>query len=137
MEGRAASRRVLISAAGGVLLVLGVALMVLPGPGLLLVLAGVVLLTKEYRWAGRLYEPVRDRAIRGALASVATPVRTCCSLAITLVPVALGVVWSVVPDLPLGGFGTGSSMVLSGLLGFTLLLYSRRNRESLGETVDR
>jgi hypothetical protein len=131
-----AARRALLTAAGATLVVAGLALLVLPGPGLLLVLVGLVLLTKEYRWAQRLYTPVRDRALAAADASVATPPRLTCSVLAALVPIAAGVALIVVPRLPLSGVGTGSSLILAGLLALALLLYSRRRRFRSGFVSD-
>lgn len=43
-------------AAGAALLGVGTALLVLPGPGIPLIIAGVALLTRESPWAARLLE---------------------------------------------------------------------------------
>lgn len=47
--------------AGWLALAVGVALLVLPGPGLLVVAGGLVLLSTEYAWAARLLRDVRER----------------------------------------------------------------------------
>lgn len=52
-----ASAKVAVSALGGALVAVGIALLFLPGPGILVLLAGVALLAREYLWARRL----RDR----------------------------------------------------------------------------
>jgi tellurite resistance protein TerC len=54
-------RRVLVSLGGGLLLVAGAAMFVLPGPGLLVVAAGLALLATEFVWAKRLLDSVRSR----------------------------------------------------------------------------
>jgi uncharacterized protein (TIGR02611 family) len=54
------------SIVGGLLVVLGVVLIPLPGPGLLVVLAGLVILARDYAWAARLVEKVRARAGQAA-----------------------------------------------------------------------
>lgn len=51
-------------AAGWALLGAGAALLVLPGPGIPLVLAGLVLLGRERPWARRLHRRVRLEAVR-------------------------------------------------------------------------
>jgi len=53
-----------VEAAGWALLVGGAALLVLPGPGIPLVLAGLVLVGKRRRWARRLHGQMQDRARR-------------------------------------------------------------------------
>jgi hypothetical protein len=59
-------KRAALIVAGGVVLLLGVALLVLPGPGLLLVLAGLWLLAAEFPALKRYLDPVRDRAVKAA-----------------------------------------------------------------------
>jgi putative transmembrane protein PGPGW len=46
---------------GWVLLALGGALLVLPGPGLLVIAAALALLAPEYPWAARLLRSTKDR----------------------------------------------------------------------------
>lgn len=46
---------------GPILVLVGIALLVLPGPGLLLIAAGITLLGTEYHWARRLVEPIKKR----------------------------------------------------------------------------
>ena len=46
-------KRSVVTVAGGALIIGGVALMVLPGPGILLVVAGLAVLATEYVWARR------------------------------------------------------------------------------------
>jgi hypothetical protein len=52
--------------AGLVLLAGGVAMLVLPGPGLAVIAAGLAVLATEYGWAARLLAGVRQRAARMA-----------------------------------------------------------------------
>ncbi len=49
-----------ITMAGFLLILLGIFLLVLPGPGILLILAGLAVLGTEYHWARRLVAPVRE-----------------------------------------------------------------------------
>lgn len=137
MRGNGLARRIALSVLGGALILLGLVLMVLPGPGLILVLGGVVLLAKEYPWAQRLYEPVQKRAMQAAEASVATPLRIVWSVAVGFVLIGLGVAWIVFTRLPFGDVSTGSSLILSGVLLLALLLYSYRRvrRPSASSTL--
>ena len=48
-----------VSILGPAVILVGVALLVLPGPGLLVIAAGVAILATEYTWARRLLEPVK------------------------------------------------------------------------------
>jgi Putative transmembrane protein (PGPGW) len=58
------ARRVLAAVIGGLLLIAGLAMMVLPGPGLLVVAAALVILGAEFEWPRRLLLSVRRR-LRG------------------------------------------------------------------------
>ncbi|MFN2479417.1 MAG: PGPGW domain-containing protein [Pseudonocardiaceae bacterium] len=120
------ARRVLVTVAGVALCVVGIALLILPGPGLLLVLAGLVLLANEYPWARRMTGPVRKRAMQAAAQSVASPVRTSATALCGLALMGAGLAWILVPALPLGGVATGSSLILSGIVVLVLLAYSYR-----------
>ena len=62
---RSICARPLLTILGWVLVLVGVAALVLPGPGLLLLLAGLVVLSQEYEWAERRVEPVKDEGVRG------------------------------------------------------------------------
>jgi hypothetical protein len=57
----AVAARVARISAGGALLLVGVLLLVLPGPGLPILLAGLLLLARDVAWAARLAERVRGR----------------------------------------------------------------------------
>ena len=120
------ARKVACGVGGGLLLVVGVALLVLPGPGLLLVLAGMLVLANGFPAAQRFVEPVERRAMQTAEESVSSPLRIAFSVGTGLVLIAAGVVWWLWPNLPLGGWPTGISLTLSGLILLTLLLVSYR-----------
>jgi membrane protein implicated in regulation of membrane protease activity len=134
------ARRILVTVVGLALCVAGVGLLILPGPGLLLLLAGLVLLANEYPWARRMTAPVRRQAIRSAEQSVASPLRISVTALCGLALVAAGIAWILVPSLPFGGVATGSSLIVSGILVLALLVYSyrrfRRSDDSSGESVE-
>lgn len=64
------AKRLLLEILGWVLLVAGLAAIVLPGPGLILLFAGLAVLSQQYTWAERWLEPVQLRALRGAAQGV-------------------------------------------------------------------
>ena len=65
-----AAKRIGLEVLGWTLLVLGIAAVFLPGPGLLGIFAGLALLSQQYDWAEKRVEPVRLRAMLGAAESV-------------------------------------------------------------------
>ena len=89
-------RRVLVVVGGFALLAAGGALMVLPGPGIPLVLAGLGLLSLEFEWARRLrlyvvrhakrVAPSRGRQLALGVGSVAVMVAATVFLAIRGIP---------------------------------------------------
>jgi uncharacterized membrane protein YbaN (DUF454 family) len=123
---------------GWLLLAAGVAAIILPGPGLLLLALGLWVLAKNYRWADRLLDPVKRAAYRGASESVTSWPRIILSTVLALALIAVGVVWGIHPDPPswwpladkwwlFGGWGTGAFLIASGLLAIGLLGWSMKN----------
>ncbi len=55
-------RRLAVGVVGGLVTALGLVLLVLPGPGILVVLAGLAILASEFRFARRLLAWARERA---------------------------------------------------------------------------
>ena len=129
-------RKTGVTLVGWLLLLVGVVALVLPGPGLLMMLAGLVILSQEYAWAERRVEPIKVKAFDLAAYSVRTWPRIGASVAGALWVIAAGMVWSVDPEipefwvlgprLPLGGLATGLSIVLSGVIALGLVGYSMR-----------
>jgi hypothetical protein len=64
-------RWVAVAAVGGTLVVVGLVLMVLPGPGIPLLILGLVVLASEFAWAQRTLHRVQ-RHSRAALTSVSS-----------------------------------------------------------------
>src|SRR4051794_24661979 len=126
-------KQVACGVAGGLLLVVGVALLVLPGPGLLLVLAGLLVLANGFPKAQKFVDPVERRAMQAAEESVSSSLRMVFSIGTGVVLIAAGVVWWVVPGLPLSGWATGASLILSGLILLGLLVVSYRRVQAQRE----
>ena len=66
------SVRASVSVAGFALLGVGMVLLVTPGPGLVVIIAGLAILSTQFAWAERALDTARDRA---ATARDATPRR--------------------------------------------------------------
>ncbi|OLT24587.1 hypothetical protein BJF79_44980 [Actinomadura sp. CNU-125] len=111
---------------GALLTMLGIALLVLPGPGLLLVLAGLLVLAREFPMVERYVEPVQNAAMRGAEESVSSPWRLAGSILTVFALIGAGVVWGLVDALPFSGWSTGSGLILSGFILVGLLVWSFR-----------
>src|SRR5919198_4192754 len=60
-------RKVVVAVIGFVLIAGGTALLVLPGPGILVILAGIAVLSLEFPWAKAVFDRIRaaiDQALR-------------------------------------------------------------------------
>ena len=137
VKGAATAKKAGAQLVGWTLIILGLAAMILPGPGLLLLLAGLAILSQQFAWAERRVEPVKRQAFKTAEQGVATKPRIGGSVLGGLGLIALGVVWGIQPDVPdwwpardswwlVGGWATGSSLIISGLAVLGLLVYSYR-----------
>ncbi len=57
-------RRLVVAVIGGTVLLLGAAMIVLPGPAFVMIPAGLAILATEFLWARRLLRRVNDRVRR-------------------------------------------------------------------------
>jgi len=55
-------RRLVILIIGGVVLFVGIGMLVLPGPGILVIIAGLAILAKEFTWAERTLDKAKAQA---------------------------------------------------------------------------
>ena len=69
--GRSRFYRVVFALAGFTILLLGIAMLVLPGPGLLVIVIGLATLSLEFVWAERMLERAIDRMERARQATTA------------------------------------------------------------------
>ena len=125
-------RRTGIEVAGWLLVVVGLAALVLPGPGLLALGAGLAVLSLRYHWAKRLLRPVLVRAFAAARKGVQNWRQITAGVAGSLCIIAAGVIWgnwrSVPGWWPLdhawwlpGGGGTGGTLLGSGVIALVLI----------------
>ncbi|MGI8794126.1 MAG: PGPGW domain-containing protein [Acidimicrobiales bacterium] len=55
-------KRIAISVIGGAFVLLGLAMLVLPGPGIVVVVIGFAILGTEYAWAARALDKTKEKA---------------------------------------------------------------------------
>ena len=136
-----AAKRLVLETVGWLLVIGGIAALVLPGPGLLMVFAGLALLSQQYEWAERRVEPIKEKALKAAAEGVETTTRITLSVTFALILVACGVLWIWSPPAPewwpihdrwwlAGGFPTGITQILSGLIAIVMIAYSYRRFRS-------
>lgn len=137
VPGRGAAKRVVLESLGWLLLIAGLAMFFLPGPGLLGLFAGLALLSQSYTWAERATDPVKLRAFKAAAESVETWPRIVVSVLGVVFLVACGVVWIMSPPAPEwwpwreawwlpGGMWTGITQIASAFIALALVIYSYR-----------
>jgi hypothetical protein len=131
-------RRTGSEALGWLLVPVGIVMMPAPGPGTLVLVAGLALLARHYVWAQRLLEPLERTAVEAARFGVATLPRIFLSVLGVVWLVALGVIWWTKPDipefellgigfgpeLPAAGWGTALGLWTSAAAALGLLVYS-------------
>jgi hypothetical protein len=134
---RRVALRVVWEGLGWVLVVAGFAALVLPGPGLLALVAGLAILSQQYDWAERRLEPVKVRAFTAAAHGVQSWPRIAASCLGALALGAVGVVWGLRPPAPswwplrdswwlIGGWGTGGTLIGSAVIALVFIGYSFR-----------
>lgn len=132
------AKELLLQIVGWTLTLVGLLALVAPGPGLLLLFAGVAVLSQRYHWARRLVEPLRMYAMKGAADGVRTWFRIAVSLVCALGLIAAGVLWIWHPPAPAwwpfgsfwwlpGGDAAGITQIVSGLIAGGLIGWAIRN----------
>ncbi len=137
-------RKIIVSVVGGLLVVIGLIMMPLPGPGIVVVVAGIGVLAAEYTWARRALEKTKDKAEEAQREAVATPPRTLFTFLGTAVGMAVGVSMFIVEDVPwpiLDSWGdavwtpwTGGVIIATSLVAAGIALYTLW-REHSGEAA--
>lgn len=133
--GRGVAKRIILETLGWLLVVVGIAALVLPGPGLLALFAGIALLATQYEWAERRVEPLKQTALRVARDSVSNWRNIAISLTGVACLATCGVLWIVQPNEPSwwplssmfwlpGGIGAGVSLIGSALIALSLVVFS-------------
>lgn len=144
---RSRAQRLGLELLGWVLVAAGLAAIVLPGPGLLLLALGLWVHSQSYEWADRMLDPVKRQAYKSAADSVETWPRIVLSSLGALGISGAGVVWGVRPDAPswwpvdekwwlVGGWGTGVVLIASGIVALAMILWSYRHFRLRGETIE-
>ncbi len=107
-------KRIAVTVVGGVLLTAGVAMLVLPGPGMVVCAAGLAVLAPEYEWARRSVDWAQDRAREGVERTGSSLLLTIGSAACGLALIAIGIA-DIIVNLPLLTVVTAALMIAGGL----------------------
>lgn len=129
-------RRLLLSTLGWLLVLVGVVLYPLPGPGLLVLVLGLALLSRYDPWAARRLAPLQRRALVETRRSVATLPRLLVTASVTVALGVSGLVWLADPARPdwwllptwtwlPGGTWAGVGQIVSGVAGLAVVMWAR------------
>ncbi len=119
-------KRVAVAVIGGVLTLAGIALLVLPGPGFVLVAAGLAILATKFAWAARPLEYAKDKAQVGMDEVAQSKRRTALAVAGAVVLLVAGVLEIAGVDLPLVNLVTAALLLVSGIGLLGTIVYARR-----------
>ena len=105
---------------GAALLLVGLAMMILPGPGILVIVAGLAVLATEYVWARSLLDRAKTQAEKVQAAAVASRWRTAGTVVFALGMLGLGIAMMIVElDVPFWGGVTGGVLIVTALILIT------------------
>jgi uncharacterized protein (TIGR02611 family) len=119
-------RRIAVTVVGTVILVVGIVLLVAPGPGLVVIALALAVFAIEYQWARRNLAAVRERARSAALKAAASRVATASAVLFGIGAIGLGGVLVFTDLLPFSGTGTGVGVAIGGLTVLATTAYGVR-----------
>ena len=117
-------KRLAVGVVGCVLLLVGVALLVLPGPGFVLIAGALALLATQFEWAKRPLDYAKDKASVGIEEVATSKFRASLAVVCALGMIAIGVVELAGVRLPHVNALTAVMLILSGLFLVGTLVYA-------------
>lgn len=119
-------KRAVVAVLGVALLLIGIALLVLLGPGFLLIAAALALLATQFEWAKRPLDYAWDKAQTGIAEVGRSKVRTALSILSALVLVVIGILDLAGLDVPWVTTLTAAMLILSGLVLIGTIVFALR-----------
>lgn len=86
-------KRIAVTVVGFAVLFAGIVMMVTPGPGVVVILAGLAILASEWAWAERALDKAKESGKVVVEQATASPARIVFSILLTLGGIAAGLVW--------------------------------------------
>ncbi len=122
-------KTVVIAVLGGLLTLAGICLLVLPGPGFVLVAAGLAVLATRFPWAAKPLDYAKEKAQEGVEEVGRSPLRAAGAVLAALVLVALGVLALIGVDLPFVNAVTAVVLIISGLFLVGTVVFARHEEK--------
>jgi uncharacterized membrane protein HdeD (DUF308 family) len=126
-----------IAVLGGLLTLAGIGLLVLPGPGFVLVAAGLAVLATRFSWAKKPLDYARDKAEQGIEEVGKSPLRAAGAAIAAAVLIALGVLALAGVDLPFVNTLSAIVLIISGLFLVGTIFFARRQERLEEERAHR
>jgi len=122
-------KTVVIAVLGGLLTLAGIGLLVLPGPGFVLVAAGLAVLATRFTWAKKPLDYAKEKAQDGIEEVGKSPWRAAGATIAALLLVAAGVLALVGVDLPFVNTLSAVVLIISGLFLVGTVVFARRQEK--------
>lgn len=113
---------------GALLLVAGIALLILPGPGFVLIAAGMALLATRFEWARKPLDYAKGKAEQGIEEVRRSRIKAILAGLSALALIVVGVLALTGVDLPFMNAMSAVLLILSGLFLIGTVVYARNRR---------
>ena len=123
-------KRAVVAVLGIALLLIGIALLVLPGPGFLLIAAALALLATQFDWAKVPLDYAKAKAEDGIDEIARSKFRAALALLCALALIALGIVELAGVNIPYVNGITAACLILSGVFLVGTMVYALRKAGS-------
>ncbi|WP_457085112.1 PGPGW domain-containing protein [Modestobacter sp. SYSU DS0657] len=130
-------KTVVVAVLGGLLTLAGIALLVLPGPGFVLVAAGLAVLATRFSWARKPLDYAKEKAQEGIEEVGRSPWRALGAVLAALVLVGLGVLTLIGVEIPFANAFTAVVLILSGLFLVGTVVFARHEEHVQVERAHR
>jgi uncharacterized protein (TIGR02611 family) len=133
-------RKAVISLVGVAIMAVGAVMLVAPGPGIIVIVAGLFVLSLEYEWANRRFEQLRDKAVEAAHATAASRWQTALALVSATGIIVGGILWGLNENWPFSSWTLAGSLIGSGVLAMATVIWSivdlRKHRSRAAASAD-
>ena len=120
-------KRSVVAVVGGLLTLTGIALLVLPGPGFVLVAAGLTVLATQFAWAKRPLDYATNKAHQGMDEVARSRLRAIGTALFAAGLMAIGIADMTDLDIPFVNVLSAILMIASGLFLVGTIVYARRS----------
>ncbi|WP_138757085.1 PGPGW domain-containing protein [Modestobacter altitudinis] len=130
-------KTVVVAVLGGLLTLAGIGLLVLPGPGFVLVAAGLAVLATRFSWAKKPLDYAKDKAEQGIEEVGKSPLRAAGAAIAAVALIAVGVLALAGIDLPFVNTLSAVVLILSGLFLVGTIFFARKQEAREAEKAQR